>query len=300
MKRRIRLPESIVVGIDNTPDLEHPVRAGLELSSRFGASLAIVHVLPAMPSIYASIPTEPLTRAEREAEARVQDEVRRRVAKVLDAAGRDPSDLTDLLVFARGASAPALIAEAEDRGADLILVGRHHKKGAFDFGRTLRGVLAHAPRAVWLQPDAPKPIRRILCPVDLSEPSLDALALARELAKSLGASLEALHAFAEVPFDGLYAEYAALQATYTLDELRKANKEAFETAMAEFDWGGVEHRASFVEGDPVEVVSEREGDFDLVVLSTHGRSGLKGLVLGNVAYSVLKRARVPVLALRRG
>ena len=103
----------------------------------------------------------------------------------------------------------------------------------------------------------------------------------------------------QVPLDGIYPEYSTIAASYTVDDLRKTSKESFEGEMASFDWKGVDHSVRFVDGEPVATIKSQEDSFDLIVLSTHGRSGLRGVILGNVAYSVLRDARIPVLAMRR-
>ncbi|MDP6520979.1 MAG: universal stress protein, partial [Planctomycetota bacterium] len=55
----------------------------------------------------------------------------------------------------------------------------------------------------------------------------------------------------------------------------------------------------FLEGaDPADQILALEDQADLIVMSTHGRTGLSAAVLGNVTYSVLKSAEVPVLAIR--
>jgi nucleotide-binding universal stress UspA family protein len=83
-----------------------------------------------------------------------------------------------------------------------------------------------------------------------------------------------------------------------LDDLRRSSRIEFETALSEFDWKGIEHTARFEEGDPAERVLELEHDFDLIVMGTHGHTGLSAAVLGSVTYSVMRAARIPVLALR--
>ena len=68
--------------------------------------------------------------------------------------------------------------------------------------------------------------------------------------------------------------------------------------MAAFDWSGVPRDAQFLDAEPVETILELARDHDLVVMGTHGRSALSSVVLGSVAYSVLKRSERPVWAIR--
>jgi len=63
-------------------------------------------------------------------------------------------------------------------------------------------------------------------------------------------------------------------------------------------WRGVAHTSTFADGAPTEKILELSEAADLVVMGTHGRTGLASVLLGNVAYGVLKRSEKPVLALR--
>lgn len=54
------------------------------------------------------------------------------------------------------------------------------------------------------------------------------------------------------------------------------------------------------DADPTEVICERSRDYDLLMIGTHGRTGLQHLMLGSVAQSVVRRAPVPTLVLRAG
>ena len=83
-----------------------------------------------------------------------------------------------------------------------------------------------------------------------------------------------------------------------VEEERKASEERFRRILGDFDWMGVEHEFSFFEGSPADVILEHQDDFDLIAMGSHGRTGLSAVVLGNVAYAVLKQAEKPVLAIR--
>jgi nucleotide-binding universal stress UspA family protein len=130
---------------------------------------------------------------------------------------------------------------------------------------------------VWIQARPVRRITRILAPIDLSEDSLRALSSASALAKALGASVCAVHFFGGA---GMYAARAA-----------------FEKAVSGFDWQGVEHSAKFLEGEAIEGILELSQSAELIVLGTHGWTGLASAVLGSVAHSVIQRSDRPVLAI---
>jgi nucleotide-binding universal stress UspA family protein len=160
-------------------------------------------------------------------------------------------------------------------------------------------VLAQAPKAVWLQSAPAGPIRSILCPVDLSEESLLALGHACELARTWRARVDAVHVFQSSRYLlSTWPEYPDFGAPFALEELRKSQRAEFARALDGFEWRGVQHELRFLEGEPQECILDLAHAHDLVVLGTHGRTGLASALLGNVAYSVMRRCEKPVLAIR--
>ena len=86
--------------------------------------------------------------------------------------------------------------------------------------------------------------------------------------------------------------------TYVVDKLRDDARAEFEAVMAGLDWAGLEHQAVFVESNPATQILEMQDDIDLVVMGTHGRTGLSSMILGNVTYTIIREGTVPVVALR--
>ena len=147
-----------------------------------------------------------------------------------------------------------------------------------------------------------KPIRKILVPVDFSEPSHAALSYAAELAKSFDAIVDVLHVWevpAFLPARGIALEGAADQ---SLMELVKTNSEgALEQFVADATKRGVRiHGARSELGTPSRTIVDlaREGGYDLVVIGTHGRTGLSHALIGSVAERVVRHAHCPVLSVR--
>jgi nucleotide-binding universal stress UspA family protein len=136
-------------------------------------------------------------------------------------------------------------------------------------------------------------IRTILHPTDFSEPSQAAWELACALARDYNARLLVVHVYAPPPVyapDGIamplpQEEPAALQAR--LAALRPADERI-----------PCEHR--LLEGEPAEKILElaQQEHADLIVMGTHGTTGLARLLVGSVAESVLRKAPCPVLTVR--
>jgi nucleotide-binding universal stress UspA family protein len=155
--------------------------------------------------------------------------------------------------------------------------------------------------------------KRILCPVDLSGFSLDALKLAVKIAESSGATLDILHVIHN-PFDEMYMTAItetdpALMEMYANEPQRRARilratEEHSEVLLQQFCHEVVQHypkvRYHVRKGDPFEAILEGAEDFmtDLIVLATHGRTGVKRLVIGNVAEKIVRHAPCPVLTVK--
>lgn len=144
------------------------------------------------------------------------------------------------------------------------------------------------------------PIQRILCPVDFSEGAEGALAQALFLADALGAEVEVVHAW-ETPVVirpdlVVWAEGASGPA---LAEVVRARADtAMKHLLDKLAPGRPTHvRMKILHGPPAATIVSyaREQGHDLIVVGSHGRTGLSRWVLGSVAERVVQRASCPVM-----
>jgi universal stress protein A len=129
-------------------------------------------------------------------------------------------------------------------------------------------------------------LRKILVPLDGSEPSLAALEHAITLALESSATVEILH---------------VLSARETLSlPLRADADRAMEAAVDRArDALGTRISRNTVAGDPVREIVERAGrGIDLIVIGTHGRTGRLHALLGSITEAVVRNAPCPVLTVR--
>ncbi len=292
-------PRHAVVGIDSAASRSLVVPAALDLHARFGTRLEFIHAvdLPKLEMVYGR--PDRMSKMEAAIEGAAFERLSEHLQELTRQAGSD-YDTREHLLVTRGSAAQVLTRRAELDHSDLLILGPHEKRGLFDFGSTTRALLAKAPCDLWIQPCASTDMRQILVPVDLSEESSLALQTARTLALHCAASVTVLHCF--LTPDVAYAAspgYPIAGPTYVIDDVRDDSREEFERTLNAFDWQGVEHDARFVEARPVDGILELQSDHDLIVMGTHGRTGLSAALLGNVAYSVFKSAEIPVLAIRQ-
>jgi len=140
---------------------------------------------------------------------------------------------------------------------------------------------------------------RILCPIDFSDGSRGALVMAGALAHWYEAGLTVLHVHANWPVADMLPSLRPVEARpLPLDEeerdkvLRAVRAFAAQAGLPE----GLDLEYRIEDSiDVVAAILERADEADVVVLGTHGRSGLERLLLGSVAERVLRRARCPVV-----
>ena len=142
----------------------------------------------------------------------------------------------------------------------------------------------------------------ILCPVDFSKGSDRAVEQAATLATALGAQLELLHVH-QLPTLGLADGILTMTpdlATVPPELIAKrvaAAQDGLESHRAQLAEQGVRAITQLIEGNPAARIVERAQQLGvcMLVLGTHGHSGLKRFVLGGTAERVLRLAHVPVL-----
>jgi nucleotide-binding universal stress UspA family protein len=146
-------------------------------------------------------------------------------------------------------------------------------------------------------------LRKVLVPTDLSPCSLHALQEAQLFATTFSASIDLLYVWSlpalvapESVITGLGINEQPL-----LEWVRNSARELLTKFEHEAKSSGIAVSASFCEpGDPATVIAEcaASGKYDLLVLGTHGRTGLSHALLGSVAEKVIRRAPCPVLTVR--
>jgi nucleotide-binding universal stress UspA family protein len=144
-------------------------------------------------------------------------------------------------------------------------------------------------------------MKRILVPVDFSPPSLQALDYAIDLRRRLGGELVLLHAVEPVYFaatNGIYG--VGYDASIVYREMEHAARQQLTRLAATVRARRIPVRIVLSVGPAPRVIADaaKKLKADLVVMSTHGRSGLSHVLLGSVAERVVRTAPCPVLTIR--
>jgi nucleotide-binding universal stress UspA family protein len=269
------------------------------LAGRFGASLHLVHAFedPFTTAAFASeaYSTVPLSLRDemlRDAERRLTDRLPEN-QKVLF------NGTTEILT---GTPTRTIIDYSATLGADLIVMGSHGRSGMAHLllGSVAERVvrLATAPVLTIRRPSGP--VNRILVPTDFSATADAALDYAFLTAERFGASIQLLHVLDD-PFasEGLAVEAYISEAPVLRSALlRDAQSRLAHRAASPEQGIRVDSEVLFGHGAKTIAEYASQRGVDLIVMGTHGRTGVAHLVLGSVAERLVRIAPCPVLTVR--
>ena len=142
-------------------------------------------------------------------------------------------------------------------------------------------------------------LSKVLCAVDFSEPSRAAIRYAADLARQYDAELELLHVY-HVP-GYAFPEGVVVAGPEVMNDLLTQIAESLEESRRfAITSGATRVTTTSVQGTPWTEIVRRaeERGHDLIVVGTHGRTGLTHVLLGSVAEKVVRRAPCPVLTVR--
>ncbi len=149
-----------------------------------------------------------------------------------------------------------------------------------------------------------KQIRKILCPVDFSEPSESALSTAVDLAEHYSAEVVLMHAVNDIdpmpsPSYTLTPQMVE-QIPQLMEQMQENARQALQNLIDQYIGRRVPADVLVTTGPPAHSIVNAvdELNADLIVIATHGRSGIRGFFFGSVAEKVVRTADCPVLTVK--
>ncbi len=294
------LSDVVLVATDLSDSADEAIRAGHELTQTTGGKLVVCHIVhealrsaPLFPqAVQADM--EAVIHAESRAAAAVEDRV-----KALT--GRESRDFG--IRIESGGADGAVLRVAEDVDATLIVTA---SRGLSGIARLLLGSVAerivqYAHCSVMVARPHEK-TNKILVATDLSELSLPAVTLAAEAAKRSSAELVVMYALdvfpspafgLTVPFGGV----PMVPPPEMVDQMRVGAQTALTSIVEGL---GIKAETRVVDGDVASAIlrTAQQINADLVVVATHGRTGLARVALGSVATKIVRGAKSSVLVAR--
>jgi universal stress protein E len=285
----------ICVGTDFSPEAEHALSAASGLARVAGARLDVVHVIH-RPPLYERVllKEQPLVAdLEQQAVAHLQQltSTPAYAGLAITCHARVGTPFDELLKFTREQSNDLLVVGARKRShlADLLL------------GSTAERVLRKAAMPVLIAktPLAATP-SCILAPTDFSNASRPALDEALALARRWQARLVLLHVIEPIVQAYAWATDLAGGEIFVIEP--EELQPEWDALLASLDRQGVTVETQTIKGDVATTVAAaaKALSADLVILATHGRTGLAHALLGSVAEGVARAVETSVLSVRTG
>ncbi len=295
--------QAVLATTDFSEESQSGVRYAVAVAQQLGATVALLHVIE-LPSRLAEMEVVPLACDDSEWTALAGLQLKKLAAR---------ESKKELLLTTRlrtGKPFHEICAAAAESAADLIVIATHGYTGAQRvlLGSTAECVVRHAPCPVLTVRHSTPPARtnnpprlklgRILVPLDFSDLSKAALPWAAYLAAQFDAAIVLFHVVEKFPIDHLLGR--ELLNHTMVPQMKQAEADLEELATGLRKSTGVNLSAVVREGKPFEEIcraAETVGA-DLIVLTTHGYTGLKHVWLGSTAERVVRHALCPVLVVR--
>jgi len=295
---RVDLPrarvETVLVATDFTRGATWAAGRAALLPLAPDAKVHILHVLPD------GMPADVRSRADKDAR-RSLDEVVLQAFRTTKAAGCAGAVATPVVRV--GMPYVEIIREARAGAAELIVLGRHGRRAIQDLflGSTAERVIRMGGTPVLVVNGRPShPYRRVLIALDLGDTSRATVELALRAAGPSVAEVSIFHACGK-PFQGYFAsDFTSAELDAYRRDFRATSLSRLCRFLESLGDRGVRWKTSVRYGDPrVEILREAEKRrADLIVLGTHGRTGVSHALLGSVAEWIVRRAERDVLVAR--
>ena len=145
-------------------------------------------------------------------------------------------------------------------------------------------------------------VSHILVPIDYSEQSRRALEFGAELAQAFGARLDVVHCWDRPTYvpDNVYIERPGTKRRPLIEVLRDDAERDMADFLTKTELGpAIQCGKHLVSGEPAAAILGRveKGGYDLIVIGTSGRSGVRQLLLGSVAARLIRLSPVPVITI---
>lgn len=199
-----------------------------------------------------------------------------------------------------------LLKESANGQYDLVLIGTRSKNRAQSilFGSTAHKLMDFSPCPVWIvKPTELREIREIAIATDLSPASQPAFHLAVTVARAIQAKLFVVHVLESDEFrNASLTGDSEEEFGRTESPLRQTVDEKIREQLHQTDFRTLPHgvKIEYLNGSPEVAITEfvTQNEIDVLVIGTHGRSGIAGFILGNTAERLLPGLHASLLAVK--
>lgn len=294
--------ENILLARDFSTSSQRAIGYAIDLAARMDATLHVMHANVLREDPFDTT-EEPATTLDK-----LREHLKQTTEAHVQSTRYDPGSVRRKHVLRRDmAAAPAILQYADEQDIDIIVMGTHGRRGLrrLLLGSVAEEVIRKASCAVLtvgrqeVKGLEKSTIERILVPIDFSEHSREALRTAGELAALYEARLDLTHIVEETLHPTFYGTTvrSIYDAQPAIEEKTIEHLEQFYQETEGMD-GEVEFHAE--PGRAPEAIAEaaQGREADLIVIATHGRTGMERFLVGSVTEKVVRRTPCPVLTVR--
>lgn len=286
--------EKILLSTDGSEFSEGAVREAIRLAKKCSSALTALSVIETNSELEAIAP-QVTEKAEKAARANLEAVQARAKKEGVDCA---------IVIHAGEDSYEYIVDEATKSNSTMIVMGRRGRSGLkrLMMGSVTTRVIGHAPCNVLVVPKAAQlEFRNILVATDGSKHSAAAASEAIGLAKQNNSALTVISVVPSELVTPVDIDFTVNQREFIAEkEMQEAEKNA-KVVKEAAEKEGVFVKAFVLSGKPADAIIEtaKEKRADLIVLGSHGRTGLEKLLMGSVAERVIVLAACPVLVVKK-
>ncbi len=296
--------QRILVPTDLSPCSKRALEYALFITEKTDAAITLLHVVEPVRYVAAGLGVELAGGVVQPVEQFSRRHFEEEMDAFLEGLDRDALGLSVETVD--GIPTDAITRRGQD--FDLIVMGTHGRSGFQHLvtgsvaGRVVRSATCPVITVREEASKLEKKLKRILVAVDPGEWSKPALIAAKNIAAPLGAEIEALYVWEPLPWLRAHLTVSH-DVKMSAEEFEKYSQQEARRSLEEFvasvtvSGGGPDTAIRVQVGTPAETTVERAavGEFDLVVIGTHGREGFSRMLLGSVAEKVIRACPIPVM-----
>ncbi|HUV12095.1 MAG TPA: universal stress protein [Acidobacteriota bacterium] len=290
--------QNILFPTDFSESAERALPHALELSRRFGGKVTILHVRTPFGDDTSSPEFQFFDQGKYEVFVEKQLE---ELPEVIDA-----SEFVDTAMARNISAASGILEFADDHEIDMVVMGTHGRSALAQFflGSVAEKVVRHASCPVLTVADhrggyrSRPEYQKIMAAFDFSRASKDAVRRGQQFAQAYQADLEVFYVVEQIvlpPFDKFWKASVRSELPEVVSSARSAVTDALgEEALGTFN---LNVQVGDADGKAEREIVERarEKELDLIIMGTHGLTGLDHALLGSTTERVVRTAPCPVL-----
>ena len=214
------------------------------------------------------------------------------------AAAMVPADIQSIRKISEiGSPAPLILDSANNLSADLVAIGSRGQSRLSEIvlGSVSHRVLLHNSKPTLIVKGAARTVQRVLIGIEDKEDADQIVKWLTQHPFVNPVELRVLHAVVPI---GVMEPYVGPEIGAWLKDVQCYAEELVQATAAKLQRADYKVTTAVIQGNPTTVIEQEAKDMDLVVVTSHGRTGLSRFLLGSVSHAVVHHVTCPVLVLR--